>query len=1468
MESVKPRVLAPSRYAIDVEPIPPHNRNNREVHLHYLKHLKESVETLREIVKEAKGTVRFGNDHFGAIMGYEDYVIGDSVISRVYYVEGLGHNLFSVRQFCDSDLEVAFRKHSCYVRNTDGVELVKGSDVSMGRSCGSCFEDLGKLQPTTDIGIFVGYAPSRKGIGPAPTFMIPGQISSRLVSNLVPAVPYVPPTIKELEILFQPMFDEYLELPRVERLVSPALAVPVLVNSVVTPSSTTIDHDVPSPSHSPSSLALQSPCLNQDIAAKSTIREDNPYPPVDNGPFVNVFAPEPSSEASSFEDLIPYPDYVMIITLKWIYKVKLDEYGDVLKNKARLVAKGYQQKEGIDFKESFAPVARIKAIRIFIANAASKNMTIYQMDVKTAFLNGELKEEIYVSQPEGFVHPDHPTHVYLLKKAFVRFCKLTGSGYQALPTKTHFEALKQVLRYLKGTINWALWNPKDTAMALTAYADADYADTMADMNIPANDAPVEQAPDVAPPIRTDDQILPLDEQWFNIHKDILRDALNITPPNDNNPFVAPPSSDAVIEYVNTLGYPSTLRNVSAMSANALYQPWRSILSMINMCLTGKTAGYDRPRYPVLQILWGIIHRSNIDYAERIWEEFVQSIQTSLLTGRTLLQLLMEIRISLICLFQTYVGKDGREIFGMPIPDALLTESIKNAPYYSSYLEHVIEYQLYLNEEHDKADDKSPKPASSQPPKPTHTPPVPPEAKLVDEVLDEGVPEKEPAHDDEEANLQQALELSLKEQGERTQGLARPVVIREPDSGRIQPLLEVQGKGKKKVAEEQAAHDLLTIQTPKRKNPTDQFIFQRRTPMPTEPSEHADSPSLDAKLALTDSETQSEEEVPVIKAGDQDEGQAGPNRGEQDEGQAGSNLGDAAESQPQPSHMVHVGPNLEHLDIETTDASTQQKPEQMDEEFTATAYLNVQENLKLLTEDHVILKEPASSTGTLSSLQNLDKDLSFTDQFFMEKTHEEEPGKTNAEAEVQSMVSVTIHQDTSSVPPMTTPVIDLTKSQSDSPLLTPIATTLTITTTTTLPPPPLQSTTDPILVRHIGELQQHIADLLQNNLALEERLDKHGSRLYKLENLNIPHQVSKAIDEIVTDPVNWAMQAPFRARFRDLPTVDMKEILQQRIFEYNTYKTHEEEARKKKRKKRAAPRTPSGSPPSPPPPLPPPASSSRAPGTLGASRSSQLPPPPPLPSTGASASDQLQADILGAQELSPIDYLMQDDSIPEEQVHLSDDEDFENDHQPKANSRKDWWKTLPEKEIPLTPEPAWTIPSSNKSNVVNNWASALAATYEPPAKNSLLAKIGDMTTFMNWYVGKDGREIFGMPIPDAFLTDALKSAPYYNSYLEHVTEYQRYLNKEHDKADDKSLEPASSQPPKPTLTLTESSKKDQGKKHKLAMESTDAPSPAKRTKAGKVTKKHMPKSSLQLVDKVIDEGVPEKEPAHDDEEANL
>nr|GEY81946.1 retrovirus-related Pol polyprotein from transposon TNT 1-94 [Tanacetum cinerariifolium] len=116
-------------------------------------------------------------------------------------------------------------------------------------------------------------------------------------------------------------------------------------------------------------------------------------------------------------ELVPRPNQVMVITLKWIYKVKLDELGGILKNKACLVTHGYRQEEGINFEESFALVTRLEAIRIFLAYAAHKNMVVYQMDVKTAFLNGNLQEEVYVSQPDGFVDPDNPNHVYKLKKA-------------------------------------------------------------------------------------------------------------------------------------------------------------------------------------------------------------------------------------------------------------------------------------------------------------------------------------------------------------------------------------------------------------------------------------------------------------------------------------------------------------------------------------------------------------------------------------------------------------------------------------------------------------------------------------------------------------------------------------------------------------------------------------------------------------------------------------------------------------------------------------------------------------------------------------------------------------------------------------------------------------------------------------------------------------------------------------------
>ncbi|GJX97101.1 retrovirus-related pol polyprotein from transposon TNT 1-94 [Tanacetum coccineum] len=249
------------------------------------------------------------------------------------------------------------------------------------------------------------------------------------------------------------MFNEYFKPPRVERPVPPAHTVQVPVVLAGTPSSTTIDLDAPSTSTSLSSSKVRPPISHQGVIGGPTI-EDNPFAH-DKDPFVNVFALEPSSKESSSGDFSSAESTKVIQPHnhlgKWSkdhpldnvivepknFKTVMDEacwfeamqeeihefdrlqlWKLVLKpDCVMLVAEGYCQEEGIDFEESFALVARIEAIRIFIENATIKNMIIYQMDVKTAFLNGELKEEVYVSQHKGFVNPNYPTYVYQLKKA-------------------------------------------------------------------------------------------------------------------------------------------------------------------------------------------------------------------------------------------------------------------------------------------------------------------------------------------------------------------------------------------------------------------------------------------------------------------------------------------------------------------------------------------------------------------------------------------------------------------------------------------------------------------------------------------------------------------------------------------------------------------------------------------------------------------------------------------------------------------------------------------------------------------------------------------------------------------------------------------------------------------------------------------------------------------------------------------
>ncbi|GJX86281.1 retrovirus-related pol polyprotein from transposon TNT 1-94 [Tanacetum coccineum] len=165
--------------------------------------------------------------------------------------------------------------------------------------------------------------------------------------------------------------------------------------------------------------------------------------------------------------LVPRSDHVMIITLKWIYKVKLDKLGGVLKNKAHLVARGYRQEESIDFEEYFALVALLEAIRIFIAFAACMNMVVYQIEVKTTFLNGILCEEVYVSQPDGFVDPENPNHVYKLKKALYGLKQVPRAWYDFLS----LFLLSQ--EFSKGTVDPTLFIKREGKYILLVYIYVD-----------------------------------------------------------------------------------------------------------------------------------------------------------------------------------------------------------------------------------------------------------------------------------------------------------------------------------------------------------------------------------------------------------------------------------------------------------------------------------------------------------------------------------------------------------------------------------------------------------------------------------------------------------------------------------------------------------------------------------------------------------------------------------------------------------------------------------------------------------------------------------------------------------------------------------------------------------------------------------------------------------------------------------
>ncbi|GKA25614.1 retrovirus-related pol polyprotein from transposon TNT 1-94 [Tanacetum coccineum] len=602
------------------------------------------------------------------------------------------------------------------------------------------------------------------------------------------------------------MFDELLtpsfsvDYPVFE-VVSPIheVVAPVPAVSTGSSSSTNVDQDAPSPSHS------QTTPETPPLVFSNNVEEDNhdiKIAHMGNDPYFGIpILKIPSDQSSSsdsihiitykdaltqscwieamqeelnkFErlkvwELVPRLDKFSVITLKWIYIVKLDELGGILKNKARLVARSYHQEEGINFEESFALVARLEAIRIFLCISPQRTC-----------------------QPDGFVDPDNPNHVYKLKKALYGLKQAPRSWYDKLysflisqdfskglvdPTlfihkkgkelllvqvyvddiifaaytpelcdlfskimcskfkmsmmgkilfflglqifqnhrgifinqsKYALESLKkygfdscdpvdtpmvekskldddkegkvvdplhyrghdwhpllshsQIFRYLKGTVNQGLWYPKDSLIALTAFADADLAgcqdtrrSTSGSMQFLGDrlwkwsqkgrkkkSAAISITPADRLKIGKNNLLLSSILKSKEPTLQVALDALKLTPfynafeISADVPeiymqefwiFVEPPLEEEILSFIRNLGHTGEIKFLSVVNVNHMHQPWRSFAAIINKCLSGKTTALESLRLSRAQILWGMYHNKTVDYVYLLWEDLVYQVK--------------------------------------------------------------------------------------------------------------------------------------------------------------------------------------------------------------------------------------------------------------------------------------------------------------------------------------------------------------------------------------------------------------------------------------------------------------------------------------------------------------------------------------------------------------------------------------------------------------------------------------------------------------------------------------------------------------------------------------------------------------------------------------------------------------------------------------------------------------------------
>ncbi|PWA92696.1 hypothetical protein CTI12_AA075180 [Artemisia annua] len=906
------------------------------------RHMTGNLKLLKNFVSKFIGTVRFRNDHFAAIIGYGDYVSGNIEISRVYYVEGLGHNLFSVGQFCDGDLEVAFREKTCFVRDLQGNDIMSGTrgnslyTISMSdmtasspicllskaestkswlwhqrmshlnfrtmtdlarhklvdglprfryakdHLCPACEQGKSKRahlttkpEPSTDhvlqllhmdlcgpmrvqtingkryILVIVDdfskwtwvyfsskqrsssindnhlyhensgstsqhcfriynhrtreiqetihanfdelteMASEQNSLGPATNRLNFPDSSAEPLSL----------TRRELETLFSPLFDDSFETRTPDVSTSSAaqpdnIQVPdttVTTTTIVTPDappteSPTIEEQTASNTDNPTEDLNQqqvpepanydpnaffnpfAPTPNlSDIAESSTRNLEptnmqqfhNPHPSTHHWtrdhPIVNIIGhptapimtrqklhsdaehciyaltvcheePKNIKEALTYDnwiesmqeefnqfkrlevwELVERPDGFYVIGLKWIWKNKLDAEGNVIRNKSRLVAKGYTQEEGIDFEESFAPVARLEAVRIFLAYAAHKNMVVYQMDVKTAFLNGQLREENHIacSRNLGFMF-----ELGLFVLMFMSLIKL----FECVLIRTIFASTSK------------LSIPDDTCKIVKNILLAHPCKPLLTKSTSVPIFYIHQFWHTAKANLDDKSFtVMLDRQQYTIDYDTLREALMLPTYNEYHPML---TELEILDYFIDLGYDivdnESLTLLSKFNVKYLPQPWRTFYMLIVRSISGRRSGHEHPRVEHMQVFWGMMTMTPINFAAPIMSDMLHHIHTD--RDRTVIPFIRftKLLIAYLCektpdfIKRMHDRTEPKDIFnedpkisfvksirfiprtkGMRIPDHFLDDEIRKTQNFKIYDKAFKAGRVGFNEKEDK-----------------------------------------------------------------------------------------------------------------------------------------------------------------------------------------------------------------------------------------------------------------------------------------------------------------------------------------------------------------------------------------------------------------------------------------------------------------------------------------------------------------------------------------------------------------------------------------------------------------------------------------------------------------------------------------------------------------------------------------------------------------------------------------------